>query len=86
VEHSLTGAIVWSAENASELKVLWPQRLSFNWNGPVMMRLDPRSPHRVEFETVRWDGETLRVERLVAVKNDILTIVPTRLSRLRDKR
>lgn len=86
VKDSLTGAIIWSAENASELKVLWPQRLSFNWNGPVMMRQDPRSPHRVEFETVRWDGVAMRVERLVAVKNDILTTVPTLLSRLRDKR
>ena len=82
----LTGAIVWSAEDASELKVLWPLRSSFGWSGPVMMRPDPRSPHRVEFETVRWDGGTMRVERLVAVKNDILTTVPTLLSRLRDKR
>ena len=84
---SLTGAIVWSAEDASELEVLWPLRSSFNWSGgPVMMRLDPRSPHRVEFETVWCDGDTVRVQRLVAVKNDILTTVPTLLSRLRDKR
>ena len=82
----LTGATVWSAEDASELKVLWPQRLSFNWSGPVMMRRHPRSPYLVEFETVGWDGDAMRVQRLVAVKNDILTTVPTLLSRLRDKR
>lgn len=87
IKDSLTGAIVWSAEDASELKVLWPQRLSFNWSGLVMMRPDPRSPsYRVEFKTIRWDGDTVRVERLVAVKNDILTTVPTLLNRLRDKR
>ncbi len=51
-----------------------------------MMRQDPRSPHRVEFETVLWDGDAVRVQRLVAVKNDILTTVPTLLSRLRDNR
>ena len=85
---SLTGAIVWSAEDASELKVLWQRRsnFKFNWDGPVMMRPDPRSRHCMEFETVRWDGDAVRVQRLVAVKNDILTTVPTLLSRLRDKR
>jgi hypothetical protein len=81
----LTGAIVWSAEDASALKVLWPVRQSFNWSGQVMMRPDPRSPHRVEFETFRLD-DFVRVQRLVAVKNDPLTTVPTLLSRLRDKR
>lgn len=82
----LAGATVWSAEDASELKVLWLPRQSFNWSGLVMMRPDPRSPHRVEFETFRLDGDAVRVERLVAVKNDPLTTVPTLLSRLRDKR
>ena len=74
------------AENASELKVLWPLRVSFNWSGPVLMRRDPRSPHRVEFETVQWDGDVVRVRRLFAVMNDPLTTVTTLLSRLRDKR
>jgi len=40
----------------------------------------------VEFETFRLDGDAVRVQRLVAVKNDPLTTVPTLLSRLRDKR
>jgi hypothetical protein len=82
----LVGAIVWSAEDASELKVLWLPRQSFNWSGLVMMRRDPRSPHRIEFETVRLDGDAVRVQRLLAVKDDPLTTVPTLLSRLRDKR
>lgn len=86
MKDSLTGANVWSAENASELKVLWPLRVSFNWSGPVLMRRDPRSPHRVEFETVQWDGGVVRVRRLFAVMNDPLTTVTTLLSRLRDKR
>jgi hypothetical protein len=86
VKDNLSSAIVWSAEDASELKVLWPMNSNFNWSGPVMMRPDPRSPHRVEFETIWWDVDAARVERLVAVKNDILTTMPTLLSRLRDKR
>jgi hypothetical protein len=86
IKDNLTGAIVWSAADASELRVLWLQRLRFNWNGPVMMRQHPRSPHLVEFETVGWDGVAVRIHRLVAVKHDILTTVPTLLSRLRESR
>lgn len=85
IEDRLMGAIVWSAD-ASELKVLWLERSRFDWSGQVMMRPDPRSPHRVEFETVRLNGDIVRIERLIAVKNDILTTVPTLLSRLREKR
>jgi hypothetical protein len=80
------GAIVWSAADASELKVLWPERSRFDWSGQVMMRPDPRSPHRVEFETVRLNDDIVRIERLIAVKNDVLTTVPTLLRRLREKR
>lgn len=83
---SLVGATVWSAEDGSAWKVLWPLRVSFDWSGLVMMRPDPHSPHRMEFETVRWDGHAIRVQRLVAVKNDVLTTTPTLLSRLREKR
>ena len=83
---SLTGAIVWSAADTRELNVLWSFRSSFDWSGPVMMRPDPRSPYRVVFETIREEGDVVRVQRLIAVKNDVLTTVPTLLSRLRDKR
>jgi hypothetical protein len=82
----LASVIVWSALDASKLKVLWSARQKFIWGGRVMMRQDPRSPHRVEFETFRLDGEAARVRRLVTVKNDPLTTVPTLLSRLHDKR
>ena len=83
---SLRGGTVWSAEDASEMKVLWPQHMSFRWNGLVMMRPDPDSPYRVDFETFQLDGDAVKVQRLRTVKNDILTTVPTLLSRLRDKR
>jgi hypothetical protein len=86
LRNRLAGAIVWSAEDASELKVLWLPGQSFRWSGLVMMRPDPRSPYRVEFETFRLDGDTAQVQRLVAVKNDPLTTVTTLLGRLRDRR
>jgi hypothetical protein len=86
IKDRLMGAIVWSAEDASERKVLWLARQSFNWSGLVMMRPDPQSPHRMEFQTFQLDGDAVRVQRLVTVKNDILTTVATLLSRLREKR
>lgn len=82
----LTGAIVWSADGASGLKVLWPLLSSFNWSSPVVMRRDPRSRHRVEFETFQVVGDAVRAQRLVAVENDPLTNLTTLLFRLRDRR
>lgn len=86
VQDTLAAAVVWSAEDARETKVLWPLISSFDWTGPVMMRQHPRSPFLVEFETVLVDGDAVRVQRLTAVKDDILTTVPTLLARLRDDR
>jgi hypothetical protein len=85
-KNRLTGGIVWSAEDASEVKVFWPWHLGFDWNGLVMMREDPRSLYRIEFKTFWLDDGVVRVQRLVAVKNDPLTNRLTLLSRLRDKR
>jgi hypothetical protein len=88
IKDILTGAIVWSAADGSLLKVLWllGSSFNFNWNGPVMMRPHPRSSYLLEFETIQLDGDAVRVQRLVAVKNDPLTTVTTLLSRLRDGR